>query len=257
MALKRGSSRYLRAGYLASTEQVLFETHPSKWFYFPGPLAALVVLAIGDYVTASVAYPKLWSVPWITGWVGRLVPSKFASLPDPRILLLSGFALLTLGALIWTFVRLGEWVMDTYVVTDDRIIEQKGILRTVNQEIPLHQIRDVNVLQNSLGSRSLRYGTIRFKSLSEQDFPNETPQEAMVRHHGRPLPKSGFPNPASVDIYDPRDPVAKSTGIEWWVGVPNPLRIERTVEEALRAPMEDHTVPPARYGGAHAPGNAS
>jgi hypothetical protein len=256
MVLKRGTSHYLRGSYLAPTEQVLFETHPSKWFYFPGPLAALVALAIGDYAVASAAFPRLWSLPWITGWLERLVPSSFGSLPDPRTVLLIGFLALTLGALAWTFARVYHWVMETYVVTDDRIIEQKGIIRTVNQEIPLHQIRDVNVLQRTFRTRILRYGTIRFKSLSEQDFPNETPEQAMIRSVGKPMPKSGVPGAKAVDIYNPRDEVAQSTGIEWWVGVPNPVRIERTVEQALRTPVGDASIPPAQIGGAHAPGNA-
>ena len=235
MGLKPGTSAYLRKGYLASNERVLFETHPSKWYYFSFPTLYLALLGFADYASASAIYSQLPAVGSLTGILRTIIPSSYGIVPNPRILLLVAFLIGTLAVTAWMLRRLYEWVSDTYVVTDDRIIEEKGIVRTVQQEIPLSQIRDVDVYQDTLFARAFRLGTVRFKSLSQQDIPGETQEQSMARSGGRVLPKSTYMNPLKVRLFNPRNEVAKISGVEWWVGVPYPVRIERTVEQALRS----------------------
>jgi hypothetical protein len=255
MAPKPGSSHLLRRGYLAPTEQVLFETRPSKWFYFPGPVAALIAFAFATYASATTLFSRLPTVPWVTSWIQHLVPASYAALPGPRTILLIVLLAAALASVVWLLARLYLWVGESYVVTDDRVIEEKGIVRTVDQEIPVHQIRNVHVFQDSWAARLLHYGTVQFKSLSQPDLPNETWVDAMIRSSGRPIPKSLLPNTEGLSIFDPRHRIARMSGVEWWVGVPSPVRIERMVELALRAPTTVQAVPPGRTRGAQpAPG---
>jgi len=238
MALKPGTSAYLSSGYLASTEQVLLETHPSMWFYFPFPVLYLALLGIADYTVATTVYSRLPSMGWLTATVDRLVPSSHAGLPDPRVLLLIGFTLASLAVVGWLFARLYEWVGDAYVVTEDRIIEQKGIVRTVQQYIPWNQIRDVDVYQRNLLSKVFRFGLVRFRSLSQLEPRVDDIEQAMLANPAKPLRRRR--NRWFVwSVFNPRHDVAMASGAEFWVGVPSPVRIERTVEQALRSRSEE------------------
>jgi membrane protein YdbS with pleckstrin-like domain len=233
MALKPGTSAYLSGGYLARTEQVLLETHPSKWFYFPFPVLYFVLFGFADYLVATTVYAQLPAVGWLTASFANLVPSSFGGLPNPRILLLVASLVGTLAVIGWLLARLYEWVGDAYVVTEDRIIEQKGIFRTFQQYIPLNQIRDVDVTQRDLTSRIFRFGLIRFRSLSQMEPPNMTLEQAMLNSAPRRLRK---PRKRRFvrSVFNPRYDSAWASGVEFWVGVPSPLRIERTIEQALR-----------------------
>jgi len=238
MALKPGTSAYLSKGYLARTEQVLLETHPSMWFYFPFPVLYLALFGMVDYTVASTIYSQLPSVGWLTVTVDHLVPSSFVGLPNPRALLLIGCTVGTLVVVGWVFARLYEWVGDAYVVTEDRIIEQKGIVRTFQQYIPLNQIRDVDVYQRNLLSRVLRFGMVRFRSLSQVDPSLDDVQKALRANPAKPLRKPRKRWFVWSD-FNPRSAAAMASGAEFWVGVPSPVRIERTVEQALRSRSED------------------
>jgi Bacterial PH domain len=211
VSLAPGHSRLLRRHFLGSDERVILETHPSKWWYFWWPAIAAVFVAFFDYVVATRVYSGLPPSNWM------------ATLPDPGLipwtnLLLTFSIMFTVGWVFWFGREFYLWVAQTYVVTDDRVVEQTGIIRHVIQEIPIRQIRDIDVFQNSLKARVCRYGNLRFKSLSEIESPEHTVE---------------FYRLAST--YDPEDPEAKKTGVEWWVGVPNPFRIERVVEDETRS----------------------
>jgi uncharacterized membrane protein YdbT with pleckstrin-like domain len=55
------------------------------------------------------------------------------------------------------------WVRTVYAVTSNRVIVQKGILGKDFHEIPVSQVRGVDVHQ-SFGQRILGYGTVRVSS---------------------------------------------------------------------------------------------
>ena len=226
MPLLPGHSRLLRRSFLSSDERVLLETHPSKWFYFPRVIVAALFLVFFDYLVLARVNSGLPRVYVISSW--------FANLPYPGdipwTLLLEGAAtILTVAWALWASWRFYRWVAQTYAVTDERIVQQTGIVRHVIQEIPIRQIRDIDVFQNRLRARLLRYGNLRFKSLSEIDSPKMASKFDELR-----------------DIYNPEHRLAKLSGVEWWVGVPNPFRIERTIDGATRATVRPGSLSAAR-----------
>ena len=237
MSRKPGNSAYLRRGYLAPSERVLFETHPSKWFWFPAPVAYLAVVGFATYASATSVYSRLPAVWGVSAFIERFLPSSHAGLPDPRVLLLIVCTVAMLAGVVWMFALIYDWVSDTYVLTDDRIIEQKGIIRTVQEDIPLNQIRDVLVDQRSWTSRLLRFGNVEFTSLSQLDITD-------ITYESRPastprVPESEPPKAVSHHRYslyrwNPRSQESRDSGVESWIGVPTPVRIERLVEQALR-----------------------
>lgn len=201
----------LRRGYLASSEQVLLETHPSKWWYFVGPALWGAILVIFDSLVAGRAM-----APPRPAWQLSIWPSS-----APVNLLVAIAVVLNVMWFVWLGLRTYEWAFFAYAVTDDRIVQQTGIIRHVVQEIPIRQVRDVVVYQTTLWGRVFRYGNVRFKSLAEPERPGALSLlEEAIR---------GSPNP--------RSEVAMSSGVEFWFGVPNPFLIERVVEAASRTPV--------------------
>lgn len=245
MSPKPGKSVYLRGGYLAPTERVLFETHPSKWFYFPLPVLCLGAFGIADYLVGTTVYPRLPALGWLSRALENLLPSSYSGLPDPRVLLLIACLVGTLAVVGWLFWRMYLWIRDTYVLTDDRIIEQKGIIRTSQEDIPLNQIRDVDVLQLTYRSRLFRFGTVEFKSLSQLEVWEDVPEPAYSISGGLMSPIPKVLNTRPRYLWNPLDPEAVRSGVEKWVGVPTPVRIERMVEQALRDRSTGPPKPPS------------
>ncbi|HYK93962.1 MAG TPA: PH domain-containing protein [Thermoplasmata archaeon] len=146
--------RYLKATYLAQGETMLRETRGTKLYYFPGPLVVLLVLALLD-LADELARRGLAGVPGLTG--------AFTSLHNYSDTLgnyLFYFLLfLTLLTLLWLLIRYLRWISTVYAVTTQRVIVQTGILGREFDEIPLLQIRGVDVHQTA-GQRILGYGTM-------------------------------------------------------------------------------------------------
>jgi PH (Pleckstrin Homology) domain-containing protein len=204
-------SKLLRDGVLTPTECVKTEVHASRWFYFPGPIAALLLLAFFDYAAASGVFPSLPGVPQVTTFLSGLPIHLLPGSAGPSILLLGIFVGLSILAAYWWLSRFLEWASDVYVVTNDRLIEQSGIVRHEIREIPLSQVRNIDVDQASLIARVLRYGSLRINSLQTG--------------------KSGGRVSLEPHVLNPRAPEAEAAGVELWVGVPNPIRLQEQIEE--------------------------
>lgn len=245
MSREPGTSAYLRRGYLAPSERVLFETHPSKWFYFPAPAAYLAIVGVVTYASATSVNSKLPAIWGLSAWIESLLPSSYAGLPDPRVLLLIVCLVAVLAGVGWTFALMYDWIGDTYVLTDDRIIEQKGIIRTSQEDIPLNQIRDVEVQQLTFIARLLRIGTVEFKSLSQLDLHYATRVPFVDPLDKSQRPKTPPEHRRYRYLVNPRKQDSRDSGVESWVGVPTPVRIERLVEQTLR----DRTTGPPRPPG--------
>lgn len=243
-----GHSKYLRGGYLAPSEHVLYETHPSRWFYFFYPTLGLGLVLFAAYAAAAGIWTRLPSVPWLTRDIGRLPDLPWGI--DGFHLVLYGAGVLVAVALLWIgAVRLFVWPTWTYVVTDDRIIQQYGLVRHDFQEIPLRQIRDIQIRQDSIWDRWRGFGTLHFHSLSSPDMSMEGPVSYDLIRDPRCYPSPrGNESEASekwriqwIRERHPRmtesaaEELSKAlAGAEWWGGVPKPLRIQREVEQALR-----------------------
>jgi len=162
--------KLLKATYLADQEYLLEETRATKLFYFPGPI--LFVLIFGGLTIATAAYYYGWSVQ-LGFW--SLLMTKVASATGNSniglwITLL--FAFLVLIGLLWIVVRAIKWIRTVYAVTSHRVIVQTGILGKDFHEIPVTQVRGVDVHQ-SFFQRLLGYGTIRVSSEGGSQVGNE------------------------------------------------------------------------------------
>lgn len=154
----RNQPKLLKAAYLADTEGLLRETRATGLFYFPGPILALLIFGALDYwaFAAKHNWPLLG---WFASPPSQLTDAWKVIGTDTTIL----FALITLVLLIWLLVRYLYWIATVYAVTTTRVIVQKGILGKDFDEIPIAQVRGVDVHQ-SLLQRMLGYGTVRVSS---------------------------------------------------------------------------------------------
>jgi membrane protein YdbS with pleckstrin-like domain len=156
--------RLLKATYLADQETLLDETRATGLFYFPGVIVWLLIFGLLSYFSAAAVY----------GWAGiALYSNALKSLPDsfPTYIFYL-FLLLFLIGWIWLVVRYLRWISTVYAVTNRRVIVQKGILGRNFDEIPILQVRGVDVHQ-SFGQRILGYGTIRVSSEGGRSVGNE------------------------------------------------------------------------------------
>ena len=163
--------KLLKATYLGDQEFLLEETRASKLLYFPGPVLWTLVFGGLTYLTWAVR--QGW-------WTLRLYRSALTTLSswvhlarsDVAAYLGAVFAVLVLVGLLWITVRYVRWIRTVYAVTSRRVIVQRGILGRNFDEIPVTQVRGVDVRQ-TVGQRILGYGTIRVSSEENVRIGNE------------------------------------------------------------------------------------
>jgi len=173
----RTMPKLLKATYLGDTEYLLEETRATKLFYFPAPLFWTVVFGLFALLAApkiSSAVPTL--VPSLTS---GLTLSSYVSATGQMYLAFFWILLFGLG-LLWLLIRYFRWITTVYAVTNRRVIIQKGILGKDFDQIPVTQVRGVDVHQ-SFGQRILGYGTVRVSSEGSSRMGNED-------WHGIPKP---------------------------------------------------------------------
>ncbi len=156
----RPMPRYIKATYLADQEYLLEETRATKLFYFPGPILWTILWAA---VATILLGPKYH--------LALVVLPTFLTATEWRYL---GYAagLLFVVGLLWILVRYLYWITTVYAVTSRRVILQKGILGRTFDEIPVIQVRGVDVHQ-TFGERLLGYGTMRVSSEEGRTLGNE------------------------------------------------------------------------------------
>lgn len=161
--------KLLKATYLADQENLLEETRATKLFYFPGPILFTIIFGAIAFLAApaiSSRVPTLNST--LTTW---LTLSNYLSSTDQMYLAYFWLLLFVIG-LLWILVRYFRWIRTVYAVTSRRVIVQKGILSKDFDEIPVTQVRGVDVHQ-SFGQRILGYGTVRVSSEGGSSLGNE------------------------------------------------------------------------------------
>jgi membrane protein YdbS with pleckstrin-like domain len=160
--------KLLKATYLADQEYLLEETRATKLFYFPGPILFVLIFAVLTIATAAYYYG---SSVQLGAWSSVLNKAASANGNLPYWLLIL-FAFLVLIGLLWLIVRAVRWIRTVYAVTSHRVIVQTGILGKDFHEIPVTQVRGVDVHQ-SFGQRILGYGTVRVSSEGGTSVGNE------------------------------------------------------------------------------------
>src|SRR4029077_10413025 len=205
--------KFLKGAYLAETEGLLKETRATALFYLPGAVLAVAFFGFLEWVAATARYPdQLRPIPYLTDWFSRF-PSL--GLGQDSVLVLF-FGLVLLISLLWLLVRYLRWISTVYAVTTHRVIVQRGILGREFDEIPIPQVRGVDVKQSAF-QRLLRYGTVRVSS-----------------------------EPGS----------AASIGNEDWHVIPRPFDFQRLIEAANQAISRGAYAPPTNpYGPGPSYGN--
>ena len=161
----RRMPKHLKATYLADQEYLLEETRATGLFYFPGPIAWLVIFGILTYVTEASRDHWFGSIAAYSTELGKIGATAGRAIAIV-------FGVLFLFGLIWLFVRYLRWIRTVYAVTSRRVIVQRGILGRDFDEIPVNQVRGVDVHQ-SVGQRILGYGTVRVSSEGMTRLGNE------------------------------------------------------------------------------------
>jgi membrane protein YdbS with pleckstrin-like domain len=164
----RALPKHLKATYLADQEFLLEETRATKLYFFPLP----VVWTLFWGVLALVAAGALGK-----GFPSWGAASQYVSLAQwtnttTATYVTLAFALLFVVGLFWLLVRYFRWISTVYAVTTRRVIIQKGILGRDFDEIPVTQVRGVDIHQ-SFFQRVFGYGSVRVSSEGGARVGNE------------------------------------------------------------------------------------
>jgi membrane protein YdbS with pleckstrin-like domain len=161
--------KLIKATYLADQEYLLEETRATKLFYFPGPILFTLIMAALALITAAAYYN--FAIFNVSAWSNALGVVGGQGSTGVRVVLWI-FLLLTLIGLLWILIRSIRWFRTVYAVTSRRVIVQTGILGKDFHEIPVTQVRGVDVHQTFL-QRILGYGTVRVSSEGGTRLGNE------------------------------------------------------------------------------------
>jgi len=161
--------RLLKATYLADGESLLKETRSTGLYFFPGPIVALLIVLGLDYAAAGVRTSAVPGLPGLTSWLGMFPTIQGYG---PGTYLLAFFLVLTMIVLLLLLVRYLRWVSTVYAVTTSRVIIQRGIFSRDFDEIPVDQVRGVDVHQTFL-QRVLGYGSVQVSSEGGRSLGNE------------------------------------------------------------------------------------
>lgn len=154
--------KMLKATYLAEQEFLLEETRASKLLYFPGPVLWTAVFVVVGYLTWAPSSHLPGFGPY-TSVFDRLAAYLPWSATTVRLWATVAFLILILVGILWLAVRYLRWARTVYAVTNRRVIVQRGIVSRDFDEIPVTQVRGVDVHQ-SPWQRLAGYGTIRVSS---------------------------------------------------------------------------------------------
>jgi uncharacterized membrane protein YdbT with pleckstrin-like domain len=193
--------KHLKASYLAESETLLRETLGTPLFYLPGPILALLVVLFLDYSALTLRSASLPAVPGLTWAFGRF--PTFGSY-GPGNYIPATFLFFTILVVLWLGVRYARWVSTVYAITTTRVIIQRGILSRDFDQIPLLQVRGVDVHQSIL-DRLFGYGTV---VISSESGNRQT-----------------------------------RLGNEAWNGIPRPFELQKLIESATQSLSQSHSAP--------------
>src|SRR6266404_5319435 len=151
----------------------------NRHYQFQGQLAGEVVrLVIRRHIFFLIT-PALPLITSILAFLGVVVLSNLypgASAFWTFLELLAGAAILA-TAIYFIYKDLILWWLETYIITNKRILEWKGLVTPSRQEVPLENVQQVAVDQTSLLSMILSYGDVHLylvggKGLLMQHIPN-------------------------------------------------------------------------------------
>lgn len=154
--------KMLKAAYLSDQEFLLEETRASRLLYFPGPVLWTALFGVLAYLSygPTVGFPGFSYYTRALGWIAPLVHLGTTTLETWAA---AAFLLFVVGGVAWIAVRYLRWIRTVYAVTNRRVLVQTGLFGRDFDEIPVTQVRGVDVHQSVL-QRLLGYGTVRVSS---------------------------------------------------------------------------------------------
>jgi membrane protein YdbS with pleckstrin-like domain len=164
--------RLLKATYLANGEYLLEETRATKLFYFPGPIVWTLITGLLTLFSAAAYYGWGIQISAYTHALTTLASWTHLSASTFELGTTLFFLFLVVLGLLRLAVRYLRWRRTVYAVTSRRVIIQRGILSRDFDEIPVTQVRGVDVHQ-TLTQRMLGYGTVRVSSEGGARIGNE------------------------------------------------------------------------------------
>ncbi len=166
-------------------EQVSIDVRP-HWKYLAGPIFAVAVVVVGSVVALVESVPH------------------WAELALAALLVL---------CLLWLGGRYIRWVTTSFVVTTERLIMRKGILRRTVREILLDRLTDITYNQTLL-DRILGCGDILLESPgrdSQEVFP-DLPHPVRIQNEIYRLINLRRPG---ASVAGTGDPAAHSASPQW------------------------------------------
>lgn len=151
----------------------------NRHYQFKGQLEGEVVKLVirrHKFFLITPALPLIASILAFIGVValGSLYPAAGAFWTFLELVV--GVAIL-LTAIYFIYKDLILWWLETYIITNKRVLEWKGLVTPSRQEVPLENVQQVAVDQTSLLSMILSYGDVHLylvggKGLLMQHIPN-------------------------------------------------------------------------------------
>ena len=196
-------ARLVKRRILGDRERVQRATHESLWAVIPKLTLEVVVVVLVLYWFLTGIDTPLPAIPYLSAEVRSLAGAAPAASEAFAIAIL----LVVLFGVALVIRRLWRWSRYVLAVTNFRVLHIYGILGTEFEEIPLIQVRNVDVDQR-LWERVFGIGWLRINSLQ--------------------VPTSGTQPPTSPGSRGrrPSDP----PGMEVWLYVPDPYGIEKDIE---------------------------
>ncbi len=115
---------------------------------------------------AVLIEPGLKSLPFLALGLWLLLLDR-----DNRVSTTAGFLVLV-GAAVYLGLRIGEWWMRHFIVTNRRVLLTSGLVVRTVALLPLRRITDLTYKETLFG-QLLGYGTFRFESAGQQQALSE------------------------------------------------------------------------------------
>ncbi len=163
------------------------------------------------------ALPLLGSV--ILLFVVLALHTRVPALRPLWIILEVATGLLIVGTAIWFLYKdFVVWWLETYIVTDKRIINSRGLLEPTRQETPIEKVTQIGVDIPSLLGFLLDYGTVHVYVTGGDFFIRDVPHPKEIRDaiqgiydeiKAKKPPKEKLPEPIDKDLKAVLDDLAK------------------------------------------------
>ena len=189
-------------------EQLAIDVRP-HWKYLAGPIFAVAVVVVGSVVALVEDVPHWAEI---------------------------ALAVLLVLCLVWLLGRYIKWVTTSFVVTTERLIMRKGVLRRTVREILLDRLTDITYSQTLL-DRIMGCGDILLESPgrdSPETFPdlphpvriqNEIYRLINQRRPGAWVAATGDPASSGATAAAAAGPVTSASGFAPAPGAPRAQRL--------------------------------